>query len=193
MTQPLAGPSGSQSSNAITLNGVAINGGTASNLSLSQGGTSGNTGMPLILAQSAVPASVTATATETTLATIALAAGLVAPNGRVRLRSYFVITSNTDTKTLRVRIGSAIVTLAVINGPGAYVILDADLMNVGGGQIAYVQSWIGANSYPGVVASTGGVASVDLTQAQSLTITGQLGTTTDTIQLLAYSAEVLNP
>lgn len=146
-----------------------------------------------VQAQSAVSASVTGTATETTLATVALPANAVAINGRLRLRSYFSVTSNTDTKTLRVRIGSAIVTLGVINGAGTYVILDADLMNVGGGQIAYVQSWIGANSYPGVVASTGGLASVDLTQAQSLTITGQLGTTTDTIQLLGYSVEVLNP
>jgi hypothetical protein len=149
---------------------------------------------PTVLAQSAVPSSVTGTATETVLGTVVIPANAVAINGRVRLRSYWSCTANADSKTLRIRIAGAtgIGSGSITSTGVAYTLVDADFINRGSGNIQYIQLAYnnGASSAGG---ASGGQLAIDLTQAQSLTLTGQLGTTTDTITLLGYSVEVLNP
>jgi hypothetical protein len=149
---------------------------------------------PVVLAQSGTPASVTGTTAETVLATVVIPAKAVATNGRVRLRSYWGCTANTDSKTLRIRIAGATgIGSGSINSSGiAYTVIDADFINQGSGNIQYVQL-VANNGALSAGGASGGQLAIDMTQAQSLTLTGQLGTSTDTITLLGYSVEVLNP
>lgn len=150
---------------------------------------------PTILAQSAVPSSVTGTTTETTLATVSVAGGVVATNGRIRIRTWWSFSNNADTKIVRVRLAaSATLAMGTFSAAGASLaILDADALNVGSGQIFYVQEYLNGGTAIGVVGTTGGTVSLNLAQAQNLTFTGQLGTPSDTITLLGYSVETLNP
>jgi len=187
-TPVTVGPGVTQDQIGYTFNDVVLNGGTAENMVMSQGGTSGNTGMSIILAQSAIAASVTGTTAETALATITIPANVMGPNGALRIDMQWTVTLNADTKTAQVRLGGTsfvIHGLASVNSlQGQCVIRNRGVTN----------SQVGTGSMS--VATTGlppPTGTIDTTQAQTLTITATLGTTTDTMTLEGYTVELLTP
>jgi len=145
-----------------------------------------------VLAQSAVPASVTGTLSETTLATIAIPAGAMGVNGLVRVTADFSNTNSANSKIFTVRLGgqsfySATVTTTAVFG------CQARAMNRGAlnSQIGGVQT-VGSGGF-GSTSTASASLSVDTSQAQNLTITGTLTNTSETITLAAYTVEILNP
>lgn len=144
---------------------------------------------PLVLAQSAVPASVTGAVAETVLATITIPAGAMSANGRLRIKTLFAATLNaTNADVFRVRLGgTALVSSGSVTNVVMYTI-GSDINNAGAtnSQVASASATGGGGSAPST-------STVDMTQTQSLTITAQLGLATDTITLRSYTVELLNP
>jgi hypothetical protein len=145
---------------------------------------------PLVAAQSAVPASVTGTAAETTLATIAVPVGSFNKSGaKIRVTFGGSVTSNANTKTFRARLGGV-----------QMFTFSAALASTTAGRFYFDMLATGPTSQStlnGLVSyGTGGsysTTAVDMTQAQNLTLTMQLATSTDTFTLADYTVEILNP
>lgn len=150
--------------------------------------------VPVVLAQSAVPASVTGTVAETTLATIMIPAGAMGPSGSLRIRPKVSFSASGTSKIVRVRLGGALVALTDWGSINTAVTIAAlyDVHNRGA-----MNSQIGVSSFTtGVVGATANgfnLSAIDMTVAQSLTITGQLAAGADTLTLEAYTVEILNP
>lgn len=158
------------------------------------GGSGRGLQSPGVLAQSAVPASVTGTLSETTLATITIPAGAMGVNGSVRVRARFSYTGSTNNKAVRVRFGGAQL-LFVDNANTAG--------NIGAQLLFDIANRGATNSQIGGSAGTGGVnaqiqnafsaSAIDTTAAVNLTLTAQLANTGETITLESYTVEILNP
>lgn len=139
-----------------------------------------------VLAQSAVPASVTGTVAETTLATIVVPANAMGLNGSLRISLFASNTNNANNKTLNVRFGGVQLASAIrtttLNQGQYFIILNRGAAN---SQIWY-QLAQGAGLSEAVV-------SVDTTQTQNLTITGTLANAADTFTVETYTVEILSP
>lgn len=143
----------------------------------------------LLLAQSAVAASVTGTASETTLATVAIPAGVMNTSGSLVVTSLWSVTSSANNKTVRGRLGVS----------AAYAI------NLATSTATYHTQWITrnrgvANSQVTNMASSTAYAvsanpvtitSIDTAVAQNYTITCQLANSGETATLEAYSVELV--
>lgn len=145
---------------------------------------------PLILAQSAVPASVTGTTSETTLASITVPGGALSKQGSIRLIPLLSYTNNANSKSIKVYFGGVLIYSSTATASASLwfqrCIRNRNALN---SQVTESTS----NGGPG----TSGVAptylTVDTTQNQALTITGTLAATGDTITLEGYTVEILNP
>lgn len=145
---------------------------------------------PGVLAQSAVPASVTGTLSETTLATIVIPAGVMGANGSLRVTLQWSCTNTANTKTAGVRLGGqSIRALALTNTASRPDIVMLTNRGATNSQVGVVAS---ASAYSNSSATSPTYA-IDMSQAQSLTITGTLTNTGETITLESYTVEVLNP
>jgi hypothetical protein len=143
-----------------------------------------------VLAQSAVPASVTGTTTETVLATITIPANAMGLNGAVRVTTQWSYTNSANTKTVIQRFAGAtartISLTATASRSDIFMIANRNAAN------SQVGSATGAGAY-GTSSGTSTAFSVDTTQAQNITLTGTLANTSETITLESYTVEILNP
>lgn len=142
------------------------------------------------LGRSAVASSVTGTASETTLATVVVPAGLLGVNGALRISSLWSMTNNANAKTLRYKAGAS----TYFQGAGAS---NASLIDPG--QLIRQRNAVSVQvSRPNASVNLAGmngnavtVSGTDFSTDQSLLFTGQLGVTTDTITLEQYLVEVM--
>lgn len=147
--------------------------------------------MPFILAQSAVAVSVTGTLTETTLATITIPGGMMGPNGSLRITPLFTFTNSANTKTPRVKFGTA-APVAFYAAAATTSVAVQPITNIRN-RAAASQFGMGAG-FPAGIGSTGAnpvTSSIDTTIDQTVTITGQLTNTGEIITLEGYTVEVL--
>jgi len=134
-----------------------------------------------VLAQSAVAASVTGTTNETTLATVTIPAGAMGPNGQIEVHCQWAVTNSANTKTLRARLGGAGVSAASLTTSAAYQgITRVANRGVANSQLASSQFTTGST---GTAANT---TAIDTAAETTLTLTGQLATSTETITLESY-------
>lgn len=144
-----------------------------------------------IIAQSAVASSVTGTVNETTLATITIPAGAMGVNGVLRVSAQWSFTNNSDTKTINAYFGG-VKFLGANQTTRASVHVLKCIRNRNSQSVQALESI--AMLGPGTAdASTTGSAAINTAVQQTITFTGQLGTSTDTITLEGYTIEVLNP
>lgn len=149
-----------------------------------------------VLAQSAVPASVTGTTVQTVLATISIPANTLGINGALRITEIWSVTNNANTKALFNAIGG-VGTLPPnisLTTSGIYTI-QYSVMNRGAlnSQVfPKVTSSASGASYQ-ASATTVGTSGIDFSAAQVLTMSAQLGVSTDAVTLEGYTIEVLNP
>lgn len=140
-----------------------------------------------VLAQSGVAASVTGTSSETVLATYTLKGGTMGPNGAVRVSFAATHTNSANNKTYYVRIGSML--FATLNTTTTATVQEARLVRNRGNEASQVSF----NGGTGAVVSTVAMAtgSVNTKNDQLLTISGQLGSASETITLEGYTIELL--
>lgn len=139
---------------------------------------------PLILANKAVPASVTGTVAETALATITIPGGLMGPNGSIRVTPIFSITNNANNKSLGIKLGGQSIFAIGLTTNSAYQAI-ATARNRGS------QSAQLSTSGGGYAAVFTANTNVDTSVDQVLTINGTLANAADTITLEGYTVEVL--
>lgn len=153
--------------------------------------TVGGLTVPQILAQSGAASSVTGTTSETVLATIPIPAGLLSANGVIRVGCTFNFSGAAGTHTMSMRLGGSL----VANNAGASSVLSAEWIrsiraaNSQSAQVMMQAGTLGGGTSTAAAAAT----SVNMANAQNLTITGTLGSASDTATLLGYTVEILNP
>ena len=148
----------------------------------------------VVLASSAAPVSLTGTTVESVMALVNIPPSGIAQHGRGRVKTFWQMTSNTNAKTPRIRLGGlAGIELANGNITTAvpFATLSGEFMNAGGGNIIYFQDWL-AGGNVAAIGGTGGTVAMNMALAQPLVITGQLAAPGDTLTLLGYSFEALN-
>lgn len=141
-----------------------------------------------LLAQSGAPVSVTGTTTETVQASIPIPAGVVGPNGVLRITPLWSAPVNADSNTYRCRVAGTVLFATTLANDGSFSpIITA--RNTGSALVALGGTSLGVGGSGSVPTSL----AVDMTAPQSLTITAQLASAADTVTLLGYTVEVLNP
>lgn len=139
---------------------------------------------------SGTASAITGTTSETTLATIAIPAGAMGPNGKLEIVSLWSYTNSGNTKALRVKIGGT--TMQAVNATTTDVArLTTDIWNANSAS-SQVGMISGSSVAVGVVAGTIATAAVDTASAFNVTLTGQLTNTGETITLRGYSVRVLH-
>lgn len=143
----------------------------------------------LVLAQSAVAASITGTLTETTLATVLVPSSMLGLNGTLRITTRWSSTSSANSKTERVRFGGNVLSLnAQTTQNQAKFQAQVHNRNAANSQITDP-----GNNFTGfaVTPSTWQTFTVDTTADVTILLTAQLTNTGETIVLEEYIVEVL--
>jgi len=143
-----------------------------------------------VLAASAVAAAHTGDTLETPLATIAIPAGAMGPNGQLRVTTQWSYTNSANGKTLRVRFGGGAGTSYLAQAVAATA--SAQFQNRIGNRGA-ANSQVG-NSNTAFGTTTAGVvtSAVDTSAGVNLVITGQVANTAETVTLESYLVELFH-
>ena len=142
-----------------------------------------------VIAQSGASIALTGTTAETVLMSVAIPPMLMQAHGRIRLWFTTTATNNANIKTVKAKLnGTVIGAAAAIASTGTQVfhvdVVNGAHLNANYGQLAMTAG--------ATCVQAGGSLAVDTTQPLTVTITGQLATTSDNITLNAYSLETLN-
>jgi hypothetical protein len=191
-----------QDANNVTITGGSVSGIT--DLAVADGGTGASTDraaaqnlkVPYVVAQSAATGmSVTGTGSETALATIAIPAGAMGANGRLRITAHWTYTNSVNNKTLRIRFGASgagtggtlYVSSTATTTAGYRYQLEIANRNAANSQVAFTGATGGwSTSGTGSVTST-----IDTTAASEVVISGVLANTGETITLESYQVEII--
>lgn len=142
---------------------------------------------PLILAQSAVPQSVTGTLVETTMASIVIPGGIMGANGMLRVQLLLSCVNNANAKTVNIKLGGALVTaLGFASNDRAVVEVYVINRNNLAAQSFSASQKVNSQSFTGM--STG---AIDTSADRTLTISATLANVADTVTLERYTVEVL--
>lgn len=134
------------------------------------------------IAQSAVQISRTGDTNENTLASVTIPGGTIGINGQVEIEVLVSVTNNANTKTLRVKFGATTyVTQALPSVASAQYRQRIANRGVANSQVALI---LPASFGSTTAALT--TSAVDTSADVVVAITGQLGTSTDTITLESY-------
>lgn len=127
---------------------------------------------------------------EFTFDTITLPPGAMGPNGSVQVEAVFTHTVNTNTKTPRIRFGGTQIAGQAVTASTATSFFGNRVVNrnAQNSQVFFPTGLV-ANYVAGTTAAVG-TSAVDTSQPTPITITGQLGTGTDTISREWYRVTV---
>jgi hypothetical protein len=140
-----------------------------------------------LLDQSAQPVSHTGDTAEFTLATITIPAGGLGANGKFILEGDITLPSGTNARTVRIKVGgTTIATIASTAASSAY--FEVHLSNRGSTSSQRYMEWHLLSNQ--TVAKNQGPLTLDSTAAIAVTITAQLGVSTDTITLESRHARL---
>lgn len=144
-----------------------------------------------VLAASGVLASHTGDTTETALATIAIPAGAMGPNGMLKVTSLWTVPNSANNKTLRYRLGGGAGTefLAYVATTSAAVHAQRVIQNRNSQASQVGFSPASSNSYVATTASNA-TGTINTANAQDLVISGQLASAGETITLEGYLVEL---
>jgi len=144
-----------------------------------------------VLAASAVASAHTGDTAETVLAGITLPGGAMGPNGLLRITSVFSFTNSANTKSMRYRLGGlAGAALMSVSSTTSASMMTQRLVQNRNSQASQVSGPPGfANSF-GASGNPAATSSVDTASDQTIAITGQLASSSDTITLESCLVEV---
>jgi hypothetical protein len=143
-----------------------------------------------VLAASAAPVSHTGDALETALATIAIPAGAMGPNGQLRVTTQWSYTNSANNKTLRVRFGGTSGTsyLAQTSTATASAVFQNRMANRGA-----ANSQVGnSNTAFGASAAAIVTSAVDTDAAVNLVLAAQLANAGENVTLESYLIELFH-
>ncbi len=141
-----------------------------------------------VLAASGAAVAHTGDTIDTTLATVAVPAGAMGPNGALRITALWSWTNSANTKRPRCYLGGAIVSAVSVTTNGALALQRLlQNRNSQASQVTF-QTGVTGSFALGSVASA---LSVDTSAAQNLTFTGGLADSGETITLESYLVELL--
>lgn len=148
---------------------------------------------PIILGVSGVASSAGANTTENVLATVTIPAGMMGPNGLLRIYSLWSYTNSANNKTLRIRLGGAGGTqaLAITQTTSTHM---SDIRFIQNANAQNVQVFHDRGSIPvggGTASGTNVSAAIDTSAATTLVFTGQKASSGETLTLSSYLVELL--
>ena len=146
---------------------------------------------PFVLSQSAVAAGITGTTAETALATITVPAGILGPNGTMRIYTTWSGTNSANAKTLRVRYstisGTAFQQVAVTTYNSISLMCSISNRN----SVSSQTGGAGADAiFGGGSTSNPATATINTNAATTLVITAQLASAGEQYTLQSYYVEV---
>jgi hypothetical protein len=131
----------------------------------------------------------TGTAVETTLATIAIPAGMMGVNSVLMVTYTASCTNDASNKNIRFKIGatnfSNVALTSSAGGVKTFRVWNRNAVNS--------QVFPASSSASGAGAIAPGTSSIDFSTSQSLLITAELADSTDTITLESYTVKIENP
>ena len=140
---------------------------------------------PTILGKSAVAVPLTGTTNETTLATISVPGGSMGLNGQIESILHFTYTSSANNKILRLKLGATTFWQITATTTANYQLYTRICnRNSTSSQVHFTLSAGTSGFGQSGSAVTTGV--IDTTADQDITITGQLASAAETIQLESY-------
>lgn len=145
-----------------------------------------------VLAQSCQAVALTGSTNETTLATIAIPAGLLQTNGKIVVSTIWSFTGSTNAKTKRVKLGTTAF-MAVATTGGTSVTLFREFAIFARGRASQLAILSSAPSGQGAQTSANTTGTENLDSDLNLTITGQLASAGETLTLEAYTVSIVNP
>lgn len=153
---------------------------------------SSSTTAAFVLAQSAVAVSNTATTSEEALATVAIPARAIGPNGRLRITTTWTVTNSANTKTMRVRLGGLSGTAFMVSAQTA-IVAEKTMTEIANRNSASSQVGFISTNTSGFGTGTGSnvTGTINTAVAQDLVITGQKASSGETLTLESYLVEVL--
>lgn len=141
-----------------------------------------------LLGQSAAPASVTGTTSETVLASVRVPAGTLGPNGAIRITSLWSYTNNADSKILFTRFGGS--SVQGITNTTTSVMQQQIVIRARGVTNSQITEFNSAGGFGNATANQQ-TTSVDTTKDQNLTLSAVLSNVADTVTLEGYTIELL--
>jgi hypothetical protein len=137
-------------------------------------------------AQSAVAVPLTGTTNETTLATITIPAGALGANGQLILEALWTHTNSANSKTVRAKLGGSTLSTSV-STTSAAVVGRTRIANRNSASSQVAQ----AGFTDGTTGTAPNTAAVDTSAETTLTITGQLASSGETLTLESYAVFLL--
>lgn len=144
----------------------------------------------IVLGRSAPDASATASTNEETLATVAVPANAMGPNGRLRITTQWSYTNSANDKTFRVKLGGSLVS-ATIQTTTTWARIQSEVINRNSASSQRVPTQGTGFTGLGSAGTASATIAVNTTQAQDLTITGQKASAGETLTLESYLVELL--
>jgi len=129
----------------------------------------------------------TGTTVETTLVTITIPAGLIGSNGKVKMYPLYSMTNNANNKSLRVKLGGSTAFSTVVSNSSQSSAL-VIIRNIGSESVQ--------KSSTSVVSGLGNIGialatlAIDTSVATTITVTGQLANSADTMTLEGFFMEI---
>jgi len=141
--------------------------------------------IPLITSTTTV--SLTGTTAETTMQTLSLNGGVMGPKGKLRVYIMFNVTNSANTKTLRLKAGGAAIwQLAVTAVVGCFThVLIANM----GSESAQLTALFNTSGFGGAAASVNTASTINTAADFTLTLTGQLASSGDTMSVIGVFVE----
>jgi hypothetical protein len=145
-----------------------------------------------LLGHSSEPVSHTGDTNPFNFATIDIPAGSMGPNGILRIRQKWGFTVSASAKDVGMTLGGQQVATSGSTDSSAIGLVDEWTIDAQG-----TGQQLGCGNYANGIGTVYGVGftstTVDMTKDQSLVITGNVTAAADTLTLLSYTVELLNP
>lgn len=156
------------------------------------GGGAKDTRAARVLVQSYVAASVTGTTDETTLATYTLPGGTMGPKGAIRIITLWSYTNSVNNKTFKANFGSVLfLNLVATASTSSLEPLPIIIRNRNSETSQVSRPSVATSSLLSGTVSTITTSSINTAINQTITITGQLANSGETITLEGYTIELL--
>ena len=136
----------------------------------------------------ATPVVLKETTAETTLVTLTIPAGLIGSNGKVKMYPLYSMTNNANNKSLRVKLGGSTAFSTVVSNSSQSSAL-VIIRNIGSESVQ--------KSSTSVVSGLGNIGialatlAIDTSVATTITVTGQLANSADTMTLEGFFMEIV--